>query len=80
MSDCFFCEKPILPGEKVSTPHDSYWCRDCAAGLDIAHYDCLCDAGEKQEQRRIEDFYGGGGVRPMAEQYREAAEAKRRSR
>ena len=41
------------------------WCETCRDNYD----------GPSDEE--LSDFYGGGGARPMSEQYREAAEIKR---
>ena len=44
---------------------DNGWCAKCANAYD----------GPSDDE--LSSFYGGGGTRPIAEQYREAAEEKR---
>ena len=55
---------------------------DVCPRCDYDAHDGPCDPHEDHEPSddELSDFYGGGGTRPIEEQYREAAEQKRRMR
>jgi hypothetical protein len=66
---CEVCEDQITNEDSVPAKgmlgSDGYVCKRCD------NYDGPSDDD-------LSEFYGGGGVRPMSEQYTEAAEQKRR--
>jgi hypothetical protein len=79
MSDlfCWKCEIDLTPETVCVDPSDHHsetgnYCKPCFEKF-VEDYDGPSDDD-------LSEFYGGGGVRPMAEQYREAAETKRRLR
>jgi hypothetical protein len=62
MEECAHCDAMVRP----EVLDRGGWCPKC-----VDEYDGPSDDD-------LSEFYGGGGVRPMEEQYREAAEFKRK--
>ena len=94
MSDfqyCSNCEeepgRPSYPEHDGDDPSCDSWKRPHGPGKrwDCDHFLCYACHTERENydgpsDDDLSNFYGGGGARPIAEQYREAAEEKRHPR
>jgi hypothetical protein len=70
---CWKCEVGLTPEtvRVLESDHHSETSNLCESCYDAAH--------DGPSDDDLSEFYGGGGVRPMSEQYREAAKAKKES-